>query len=264
MTRMRQALVVLVATLVVVAGAGPALAGGPAAVSATAVVASTSAVAPTAVDADGCREVTEGYAAPAACQLLVAEAQGICVADAPVLEYAVQPEGTPNDTLTVTWVNPDGADLVQSGLPLSGQLLWPGTVVQDGAVVDWPGWTLDPDGVWENFDSYSWTRPEVQVIFEVNPSATTTVSYPSATSACAGPRLSQVLAADVDASSSTGAAGGTGFTSAVLGTEFSSAVLAATGLSAGPVVGIGAGLLVLGALLVLTAARRRHHRHHLA
>jgi hypothetical protein len=91
----------------------------------------------------------------------------------------------------------------------------------------------------------------VQILFEVNPSATTTVSYPAATAACAGPVMSQVLAVDDPATP----------TSAVLGTGFASAVLAATGLQAEQALAIGGLLLGTGVLLVVLAARRRrHHR----
>lgn len=242
MSGIRTALVAVVAALVVGLGAGPALAGAP------------TSVAPTVVEpapADGCAQVAQGYAAPAACQLLVARAAGVCVDDTPMLDYAVVPEGTPNQTVTITWVNPDGADVVQSGLPLTGRVLWPGTVVQDGVTVGWPGWEQAADGTWSEGGAYAWARPAVQVLFEVNPSATTTVAYPPATAACAGPVQSMVLAADDPATP----------TSAVLGTGFASAVLAATGLQSEQVLAIGGLLLAAGALLVVLAARRRrHHR----
>ena len=50
----------------------------------------------------------------------------ICDNDVPKLKYEVVAVGSPNKTVTITWVNPDGADVVQSGLPLSGTVLWPG------------------------------------------------------------------------------------------------------------------------------------------
>ncbi|MFV3577887.1 hypothetical protein ACNJFI_21485, partial [Mycobacterium tuberculosis] len=72
----------------------------------------------------------------------------VCESDAAYLDYAIEVEGTDHDTATVTWINPDGESVVQSGLPLSGRLLWPGAVVDDsGRGVDWPGWRLE-DGRW--------------------------------------------------------------------------------------------------------------------
>jgi hypothetical protein len=239
MSRVRTALVAVVTVLVIGMGAGPALAGSP--------------VAPAVVEPapeSGCAQVAEGYAAPAVCQLLIARAAGVCVSDTPMLDYAVTPEGTPNQTVTITWVNPDGADVVQSGLPLTGQVLWPGAVVENGVAVGWPGRVQAADGSWAEGGPYLWARSRVQVLFEVNPSATTTVSYPAATAACAGPVMSQVLAVDDPAEP----------TSAVLGAGFTSAVLAATGLQAGQALAIGGLLLVAGVLLVVLAARRRHHR----
>jgi hypothetical protein len=237
----------VVTALVVGLGAGPALAGAPASVAPASAIPTAVEPAPT----DGCAQVAEGYAAPAACQLLVARAAGVCVSDTPVLDYAVVPEGTPNQTVTITWVNPDGADVVQSGLPLTGQVLWPGAVVENGVAVGWPGRVQAADGSWAEGGPYLWARSAVQILFEVNPSATTTVSYPAATAACAGPVMSQVLAVDDPATP----------TSAVLGTGFASAVLAATGLQAEQALAIGGLLLGTGVLLVVLAARRRrHHR----
>ena len=91
-------------------------------------------------------------------------------------------------SVTITFVNPSGPDIVFPNLPLSGKVLWPGAVLNaSGEIVDWPGWTLQPDGTWVEGDEFSWTRPTVQILFEVNPSATVTVDYPPATSACADP-----------------------------------------------------------------------------
>ena len=67
-----------------------------------------------------------------------------CEADAAYLDYAIELEGTTGDTVTVTWINPDGEGVVHRDLPLSGRLLWPGAVVDDdGRGVDWPGWRLE-------------------------------------------------------------------------------------------------------------------------
>ena len=106
-----------------------------------------------------------------------------------MLEYAVEAVGTTRDTVTITWVDPSGPDVVQAGLPLSGRVYWPGTVIEGGTVVDWPGWTRQPDGTWIEDDAFSFTRPAVRIDFEVNPSASTVVAYPEATATCASPTL---------------------------------------------------------------------------
>lgn len=194
----------------------------------------------------------DGYAPPTRCELGIARAQAVCLASAPALSYAVEPVGTSNQTVTITWHHPGGEDLVQSGLPLSGQVYWPGTVVVDGVVVDWPGWTQLPDGSWAEHDAYDYTRPQVEVTFEVNPSATTVVSYPPASAVCANPPQSQVagvvVTSDVLAAPEEAA-----------GVQAASAVLAVTGSNATPLL-LAAGLLLLvGGVLVAIPVRRRRH-----
>ncbi|MGW6228356.1 hypothetical protein ACWFQT_14685 [Cellulosimicrobium cellulans] len=116
-------------------------------------------------------------------------ASPVCDGDVPYLDYVFElPENYENDEanpLTITWVNPDGDDVVQSDLPLSGRVLWPGAEV-DGAgnPVDWPGWSL-VDGEWVVGDEFDWVRAGVTVVFEVNPTAETVVAYPPSTPECA-------------------------------------------------------------------------------
>ncbi|WP_454051021.1 peptidase [Cellulomonas sp. Marseille-Q8402] len=235
MGRTRRTLIgILTAALVVAGGAAPALAAPP---------------APAVVDpGDGCDTPPgDGYAPPARCELLIARAEAICLAAAPVLDYAVEAVGTTDSTVTITWVNPDGEDLVDEGLPLSGRVFWPGTVVQDGVVVDWPGWTPTPDGSWTEHDAYDFTRPEVQVIFSVNPEASTVITYPPETAVCANPptRAEQVAGVTV--------------TSDVLAAPevTQSQVLAVTGANSWPLLAGAGALLLLGAGLVTTSVRRR-------
>lgn len=241
MERTRRVLVgILAAALVVLGGAAPALAA-PAA---------PAVAAPVVVDpGDGCADPApdDGYAPPARCELTIVRAVGTCFESAPVLDYAVEVVGTSGDSLTLTWVNPDGEDLVQEGLPLSGRVFWPGTVIIGGVVVDWPGWVQQPDGSWTEHDAYDFTRPQIQVILSVNPEASTVVSYPPESAACANPptRTSQV--ADVVVTSDVLAAA-----------ETQSQVLAVTGANSWPLLAVSGGLVLLGAALVATAVRRRH------
>lgn len=214
----------------------------------------------------------DGYAPPPRCELTIVRAAAICLADAPVLEYAVEAVGTTLDTVTITWVDPVGPDVVQSGLPLSGQTYWPGTVLEGGAVVDWPGWTRNPDGSWTEEDAYSFARPSVQIEFQVNPTATTVVAYPPATAVCAGPatdatpvstgRLPVAGAPVEQAAAPLPATGVVAAPEVARAPEVAtpagptSAALAATGASTRPLL-VGAGLLVLlGAGLVAASAHR--------
>lgn len=221
MKLLRTAGVAAVLLVVALFGAGPA-AGAPSA-------------DPTTPGPTGyaCLDEENGYAPGGVCQLSV-RAHAVCRGDVPWLDYTLIPEGTPNTTATVTWINPGGADVVQSGLPLSGTLLWPGAVVANGKAVDWPGWSL-VNGQWVEGDEYDWVRPTVQVLFQVNPETQIAVSYPEATAPCAGPEVS-VVEADED-----------------------SVVLAATGSDVKPLLLAGSGLLLVGAVLlaVRAASRRR-------
>ncbi len=108
----------------------------------------------------------------------------VCDGDVPYLQYSVVPTGTPNDTVTITWQNPSGDDVVLADLPLTGRVLWPGAEVDaDGNPADWPGWRLE-GGEWVVGDEFDWVRPSVDVLFQVNPEATKTVGYPPSTPSC--------------------------------------------------------------------------------
>ncbi|GAA1730031.1 hypothetical protein GCM10009809_26970 [Isoptericola hypogeus] len=111
--------------------------------------------------------------------------QPICDGDVPYLQYAVTVTGTDSNTVSITWINPGGADVVQSGLPLSGRVLWPGAeVAADGSPLDWPGWRL-VDGVWVEGDEFDWVRPSVDLLLEVNPELSATAAYPPSSPNCA-------------------------------------------------------------------------------
>lgn len=117
-----------------------------------------------------------------------------CVGDVPWLSYAVSPEGieAPGaNPLTVTFVHPTdpSQNYVVTGLPLSGEVLWPGAWDgSDGEAKQWPGWVLNADGSYSETDgNYRWTREGVTVLFQVNPEYTTVVEYPAESSLCANP-----------------------------------------------------------------------------
>jgi hypothetical protein len=246
MRRTRRTLLgIVTAALVLVGGAAPALAGPAAGAAAPAVLAPGEDCATVPPDQTA---PDDGYAPPVRCELLIARADAICLASAPVLDYAVEVVGTSDQTLTLTWVNPDGEDLVQEDLPLTGRVYWPGTVVQDGVVVDWPGWTPTQDGSWVQHDAYDFTRPDVQVVFEVNPQVATVVSYPPESAVCANPPVPTERVAGVVVTSDVLAAA----------ESTRSQVLAVTGADPWPVLAGAGALVLLGAALVTTTVRRRH------
>jgi hypothetical protein len=111
-----------------------------------------------------------------------------CVLDAPWLTLDTTTLGFtpgPGESATVTWRTLDGT-IVQTDVdvPLDGaRLLWPGAAVDgDGRGIAWPGWT-QIDGVWVEVDDDRDGTLMVEVA--VNPTATTTVTYPEATTDCA-------------------------------------------------------------------------------
>lgn len=190
----------------------------------------------TSAEADDCA-VVDGYAPAATCDLVVS-LDPVCLDTVPVLRYAAEVRGTTAQTVMITWINPDGPDLVYDDLPLSGELLWPGVVLgEDGTPEDWPGWTRLPDGTLQPGDQYDWTLRDVLLSVEANPVATGRVSYPSAAGCYVDSAPSVVLSSSVQADTPTLATTGAG---------------GSTGLMAG-----AAGLLVLGGALVLWAVRRR-------
>lgn len=191
-----------------------------------------------------CADGEDGYSAGGVCQLEVELLTPVCDNDVPYLSYRVSAQGTSSTALTLTWDNPSGADVVQSGLPLEGRVPWPGAVVgPDGKGADWPGWTKRADGTWVQGDEFDWVRPAVTVTLAVNPSVTTTVAYPPSSPVClTEPVRSSVLAAAPPTR-----------------TRSTSAVLAATGSEATPWL-VAAGALVLaGGGLVAARARGRRH-----
>jgi hypothetical protein len=160
------------------------VAAGAAALTTLVVASPAVAAVPSPSGPGGCAEPASNYPpAPPNCppvpELFVDHFTSTCESKVPYLTYAtsVTPAVAPT-TLTLTFVNPSGADHIVDGLPLQGRLLWPGSEL-DGAgnVVDWPGWTTQPDGTLVEGDEWSWTLGQVTLLVEVNPSATTTVRY---------------------------------------------------------------------------------------
>lgn len=255
----RRSLVVALAALLLGAGATPALASS-AAVPASPVVTAPTDPEGSADPADPTDPVDprsacltqgsdDGYAPPGRCELVIARAVAVCLEDVPYLQYSLEAFGTPNTTATLTWVDPGGNSVVQSGLPLTGQVVWPGVVFENGEVVDWPGWSKLADGTWVQHDEFDYTRPNATIRFQVNPEASTVVSYPAASTSCNGPTsgtlgvttTSQVLSAPDTAA-----------------VTYRSQVLAVTGSNSWQLLVVGGATVLVGLTLVLVSARRGH------
>ncbi|MBM7817818.1 hypothetical protein JOE63_000295 [Cellulosimicrobium cellulans] len=136
-----------------------------------------------------------------ACALVPGAIEAVCQGDVPYLGYDVAlPEGVTVDEenpLTITFLHPNGGeDHVVTGQPLSGTLLWPGASAAEPQ--QWPGFVRNEDGSYtETEGNFAWTRDGVEVLFEVNPSYSTVVTYPPATSACANPPVAPVAVENV-------------------------------------------------------------------
>jgi LPXTG-motif cell wall-anchored protein len=167
-----------------------------------------------------------------------------CVGAVPYLGYSVTlPEGFVADSstpLTVTFVHPTDSsqNYVVTGLPLSGTLLWPGA--RATAPQQWPGWVQLADGTYVETDgNYAWTRAAagVTVRFDVNPTYVTTVFYPPESSVCANP-----------VNPAPASVPGTG-----------TSALPATGGSDMAPWGIGAALMLIAGVMLVTMRRLARH-----
>ena len=108
------------ATLAVSVGAGVALA----------LAAPVSATTSTSVSTDVSPSPSPSDYQPPEVPTLTAEIfQPVCDGNVPYLQYSVVATGTTSNTVTITWINPTGDDVVYADLPLSGRVLWPGAKV---------------------------------------------------------------------------------------------------------------------------------------
>ncbi|ADG73680.1 LPXTG-motif cell wall anchor domain protein [Cellulomonas flavigena DSM 20109] len=196
---------------------------------------------------DGCTRDADAYGPELPCGLDLTVLTPICDNDVPKLHYVVTPTGTDRTTVTITWANPSGADVVYTDLPLSGTVPWPGAVTgADGKGADWPGWRL-VDGTWVEGDEFDWVRPSVEVGFEVNPSGSAVVAYPPSSPVClTSPPRTDVLSAGPEPAVAPAAA-----------PAERAEVLSETGSTAGPLALIAGGLVLAGVGGVLAARRRR-------
>lgn len=186
------------------------------------------ALAGTAAAAPDCTNEEGQYGAGGVCGM-TAEVAAVCTADLPTLSYSTT--GASGTTVNVTFVNPGGTNTVYTNQPLSGSVVWPGTVVSGGTVTDWPGWTKNADGTWTKGDAYDWSLTNVQVIISDGTDASTVASYPGV---------------------------GCVPTKTISDTKAETASLASTGATTGPLIGIAAALIVIGTGVMLVSRRRRN------
>ncbi|MFD1294656.1 Ig-like domain-containing protein, partial [Lutibacter holmesii] len=122
----------------------------------------------------------------------------VCIDDAPYVIYDITPVGfVPSEGATIIWRKMDGTIVSElNNQSLSGQLLWPGAVVDsNGVCIAWPGWEF-VNGTWVEINDG--LRPEMELVISLNPESTVVVYYPAATSDCSpNPNNAPVLGDDV-------------------------------------------------------------------
>jgi LPXTG-motif cell wall-anchored protein len=167
----------------------------------------------------------------------------------PYINFTIVPLGfTSSGPATLTFFDVNGNFVEQVVSPtLSGQVVYPGAVAgPDGEGLDWPGWTLAPNGFWIQDPSDAVLREGLTIQVEVNPTATTTVSYVPSDSVCANPPRTSpptTTIACVPGQNNDG-------------TPDDDCKLARTGGGVGNALAI-AGAAVVAGLVFLAAARRR-------
>jgi LPXTG-motif cell wall-anchored protein len=165
----------------------------------------------------------------------VAAFSPVCQSDTPYISYTITVSGTPNTTADLTFIDNEG-DVVatHNDVPLTGTVIYPGA--SPAPNVDWPGWKLQPNGMWVWDDTDANWRDGLTVRVEVNPTATASVSYPDPSTACDDPP--QVASQAPPAQPSQGVQ------------------LPSTGSGTGVLAGLGLLMLAGGAALLATARRR--------
>jgi hypothetical protein len=157
------------------------------------VTTTSTTVSPPGTTTTTVRPVTPPITGPAEPEVFVRAAGSICDNEVPKIRITfgnlAQFDGQVG-TLTMRDVNGN----VISVQPLtyragtSVDLLYPGTAVNpDGSIDDVPGWILTDDGFWIEDPSDAYLRQGITLTYEVNPSVTTTVTYPPESSGCANP-----------------------------------------------------------------------------
>ncbi|MEO2109616.1 MAG: Ig-like domain-containing protein, partial [Leeuwenhoekiella sp.] len=144
-------------------------------------------------DANGAQDTATVYISLEEKSFTISIADGECDGDVPYLVYDIDLNNfAATGPLTITFLDNSGNSLLEyTDLPLTGRVLWPGAEVDaNGNPTNWPGWILE-DGVWvEGDDGFLDVRPDVNVVFSINPSQTIVVNYPPSDPYCySGPRL---------------------------------------------------------------------------
>lgn len=112
-----------------------------------------------------------------------------CVKNAPWLDYSVTPNyDATGESAKIEWINSDGKVIQEdSGLPLTGSLLFPGAAVDiNGNGVAWPGYKQENDKWVEVLDDRngSLRQDGATIRVTVNPWTVVNITYPATSQTC--------------------------------------------------------------------------------
>ncbi len=134
-----------------------------------------------------CDDGTPSLCATATAYILVqprtieATASDVCINDVPYMDYSISSDNfAATAPVTIEWYDlSDNLIATYTNQPISGQVLWPGAVIDGlGNGLDWPGWVY-ANGAWSQAsDGFETLIPQAKVVFTVNPTDTVIVNYP--------------------------------------------------------------------------------------
>jgi gliding motility-associated-like protein len=120
--------------------------------------------------------------APTSISIAVTE---VCIGDVPWVQYTITGQGfaPAANSARIQWRRMDGTVVRElTNQALTGQLLWPGAVVDaNGIPTAWPGWNFT-NGQWVQVSDG--LRPQMRLHISINPDTEVTVNYPPATPFC--------------------------------------------------------------------------------
>jgi hypothetical protein len=155
-----------------------------------------------------CDDGTPSLCANATAYILVqpktidATASEICINDVPYIQYSISSTNfAATAPVTIQWFDlNDNLIATYTNQAVSGQVLWPGAVVDGfGNGLDWPGWVF-ANGAWsQTSDGFETLIPTAKVVFAINPTDTVLVNYPPQSPFCtARPPFAPVAVDDIN------------------------------------------------------------------
>lgn len=120
---------------------------------------------------------------------MTATATPVCATNAAFVDYTLAPVNYTfpvGTTAQIDWIDSSSRIVrTDTNQPISGRVVWPGTVIVAGLPVDWPGWLLSGVLWIEGVDGFELTKPAVTMRFTVASKVReVSVAYPAAITGC--------------------------------------------------------------------------------